>query len=142
MVNDSEALLGLRVALREGQDSGLLPSETEAARRFQVMACELAVPVLRELVNLLCMEGITAHLLMALDEPTPYVGLELTTPQTHLWLYPSTMGHEIVSSVQGGLSPQYSSLRTLSYRVLSRSTLETVLVEQLRLVLCPTVPII
>ncbi len=142
MMNDSEALLSLRVAVREGQDSGQLPCESEAGRRFQVMVCELAVPVLRELVNLLCMEGITAHLHMALDEPTPYVGLEITEPATTVWVYPSGGANEITTSVHGGLYPNYNCDRHLAYRVLTATTLETILVEQLRLVLCPQTPII
>ena len=142
MTNDSEALLGLRVALREGQDFGLLPCETEAGRRFQVMVGELAAPVLRELVTLLCMEGLTAHLHMALDEATPYIGIEITEPSTTLWIYPLATPHEIVTTVQGGLYPAYACDRHLSYRALMPETLERVLVEQLRLVLCPTFPII
>ncbi len=141
MMNDSEALLGLRVALREGQDSGLLPCDGEAGRRFQVMVCELAVPVLRDFVNALCMEGITTHLIMGMDETVPYVGIQLDKPQTTLWIYSSTTSPEVLSSVQGGLHPEYSSLRTLNYRALTRATMETVLAEQLRLVLCPPEPL-
>lgn len=142
MLNDSEALLGLRVALREGQDSGLLPCETDAGRRFQVMVGELAVPVLRELVTLLCMEGITTHLIMGMDEAVPYVGIQLDKPETTLWIYPSTTSPEVLSSIQGGRYPEYSSLRRLDYRVLMPSILESVLIEQLRLVLCPPQPVI
>lgn len=142
MVNDSEALLGLRVALREGQDFGLLPCETEAGRRFQVMVGELAVPVLRELVTLLCMEGLTTHLIMGMDEAVPYVGIQLDKPETTLWIYPSTTSPEVFSRVQGGLYPQYSSLRSYNYRTLTPSILESVIVEQLRLVLCPPQPVI
>ncbi|HRB16178.1 MAG TPA: hypothetical protein PK224_10340 [Nitrospira sp.] len=142
MTNDSEALLGLRVALREGQDFGLLPCETEAGRRFQVMVGELAAPVLRELVTLLCMEGLATHLHMALDEATPYIGLEITEPSTTLWIFPSATTNEITTSVQGGLYPDYASDRHVCYRALMPETLERVLVEQLRLVLCPTFPII
>ncbi len=142
MTNDSEALLGLRLALREGQDSGLLPCETEAGRRFQVMVGELAVPVLRELITLLCMEGLTAHLHMALDEATPYIGLEITEPSTMLWIYPSAASNEIMTSVQGGLYVDYASDRHMSYRALMPATLERILGEQLRLVLCPSFPII
>lgn len=137
MMNDSEALLRLRVALREGQDSGQLPYSIEVRRRFHVMVCEIGVPVLRDLVNLLCIEGVTAHLLMGMDEATPYVGIQLEQPETTLWISPATTGCDVLSSVYGGLHPKYASLRTLSYRVLMRSTLEPVLVEQLRLVLCP-----
>ncbi len=137
MMNDSEPLLRLRVALREGQDSGQLPYAIEFRRRFHVMVSEIGVPVLRDLVNLLCLEGVTAHLLMGMDEATPYVGIQLENPETTLWISSATTGCDVFSSVYGGLYPEYASLRTLSYRVLMRSTLEPVLVEQLRLVLCP-----
>lgn len=140
-MTDSDTMMTLRVALRERQDLGALPCEGEANRRFQVMVSEIAVPLLRDLVNLLCMEGLTAHLIMGMDEALPYVGMQLAHPDTTLWIYPSTTGPEVLSSVQGGLYPEYFSLRTLSYRILSQSTLETVLVEQLRLVLCPPQPI-
>lgn len=140
-MTDSDTMMTLRVALRESQDLGALPSEGEATRRFQVMVGELAVPVLRDLVNLFCMEGLTAYLIMGMDEAVPYIGIELANPNTTLWIYPSTTGPEVLSSVQGGLYPEYFSLRMLSYRILSQSTLETVLVEQLRLVLCPPQPI-
>ena len=142
MMNDSEALLSLRVALREGQDSGQLPYTIEVRRRFHVMVGEVAVPILRDLVNLLCVEGVTAHLLMGMDEATPYIGIQLERPETTLWISPATTGRDVLSSVHGGLYPEYASLRTLSFRVLMRSTLEAVLVEQLRLVLCPPQPIV
>ncbi len=142
MMNDSDVLLALRARLRAGQDSGRLPFESTPGPRFQVAACEVAVPLLRHLVTTFCLEGVTAHLIMALDETIPYVGLEVLAPQTILCLYPSTMGPEILISVQGGAYPQYSSLRVLSYRGLAPSILESVLVEQLQLVLCPPQPII
>lgn len=142
MTNDSEALLSLRVALREGQDSGQLPYTIEVRRRFHVMVSEIGVPILRDLVNLLCIEGVTAHLLMGMDEATPYVGIQLERPETTLWISPTTTGCDVLSSVYGGLYPEYASLRTMSFRVLMRSTLESVLVEQLRLVLCPPQPIV
>lgn len=142
MMNDTDALLSLRVALREGQDSGQLPSTIEFRRRFHVMVSEIGVPVLRDLVNLLCVEGVTAHLLMGMDKATPYIGIQLERPETTLWISPTTTGRDVLSSVYGGLHPEYASLRTLSFRVLMRSTLEAVLVEQLRLVLCPPQPII
>jgi len=142
MMNNSEAFWELRVALRKGQDSGLLPCETEAGRRFQMMVAELAAPVLRELVMLLCMEGLTTHLIMGMDEAVPYVGIQLDTPETTLWIYPSTTSPEVFSRVQGGLYPQYSSVRSFNYRTLTPSVLEPVIVEQLRLVLCPPQPVI
>ena len=142
MMNDSEALLSLRVALREGQDSGQLPYTIEVRRRFHVMVGEIGVPVLRDLVNLLCIEGVTAHLLMGMDEATPYVGIQLEAPPTTLWISPTTAGSAVLSSVYGGLHPDYATLRTLHYRGITRSTLEAVLVEQLRLVLCPPNPVI
>ncbi len=141
-MNDSDALLSLRVALREGQDSGQLPYTIEVRRRFHVMVSEIGVPVLRDLVNLLCIEGVTAHLLMGMDEATPYVGIQLEHPETTLWISPTTTGRDVLSSVYGGLHPEYASLRTVSFRVLMRSTLEAVLVEQLQLVLCPPQPIV
>ncbi len=142
MMSDSDVLMTLRIKLREGQDSGLLPFELKPGRQFQVAACEVAVPMLRHLVTTFCIEGVTAHLIMGLDETIPYVGLEILDPQTTLCLYPSTTGPEMLTSVQGGAYPQYSSLRTLSYRLLTPSMLEAVLVEQLQLVLCPAQPII
>lgn len=82
MANDTETLLGLRVAVREGQDAGALPCESCVGRRFQVMAMEIAVPVLRDLVNALSLEGLPAHLLMAMNEAVPFVRLEIDTPST------------------------------------------------------------
>lgn len=142
MTNSSEAFRGLRVASRESQDSGQLPCDTEVSRRFQVMISELAVAVLRELVTRLCLEGLPTHLIMGMDKPVPYVGIQLDQPETSLWLYPSTTSPEVLSKIQGGLYPEYSSLRALHYRMLVPSALESVLIEQLRLVLCPPQPVI
>ncbi|MDO9119812.1 MAG: hypothetical protein Q7U39_17780 [Nitrospira sp.] len=140
-MNDCSELMGLRAAIRAGQDQGVLPADADAGRRFQVLAIEIAVPVLRELVNTLCLEGVSAHLLMAMDEVTPYIGLEVDMPLTTLWIYPSFTDHEVLTSIQGGRYPNYCSVRHVSYRVLTPTTLEAILVEQLRLVLCPPQPI-
>ncbi|NOS76977.1 MAG: hypothetical protein HOP35_03435 [Nitrospira sp.] len=140
-MNDCSELMGLRAAIRAGQDQGVLPDDADAGRRFQVLVTEIAAPVLRELVNTLCLEGVTANLLMAMDEVTPYIGLEVDTPLTTLWIYPSFTDHEVLTSIQGGRYPLYCSVRHLSYRVLTPANLETILVEQLRLVLCPPQPI-
>lgn len=142
MMNDSEPLLRLRVALREGQDSGQLPYAIEFRRRFHVMVSEIGVPVLRDLVNLFCLEGVTAHLLMGMDEATPFIGLEVEAPQTTLWVYPSSTDHEVMTSINGGGYPHFCSIRHLSYRVLTKAHLESILVEQLRLVLCPEQPLL
>lgn len=142
MLNDNEAVLSLRVAVREAQDAGLLACETVGGRRFQVMVTEIAAPVLRGLVNAFCLEGLSAHLIMGMDEATPYIGLEITEPATTVWVYPSATTNEITTSVRGGLHVEYNCDRHLPYRVLMPSTLETVLSEQLRLALCPAFPII
>jgi hypothetical protein len=142
MINDSEALLGLRVAVRHGQDAETLSCESGAGRRFHVMALEIAVPVLRELVNALFLEGLPAHLIMAMNEATPYIGLEITEPATTLWIYPSATSNEIMTSVRGGLYTDYNNDRHVPYRILMPVTLETILVEQLRFVLCPPQPVI
>lgn len=142
MMNESDTVFSLRVALRDKQDTGQLPYTIEVRRQFQVLVCEIAVPILRELVNLFCIEGVPANLLMGMDEATPYVGLQLEHPQTTLWISPTTAGSAVLSSVYGGLHPEYASLRTLHYRELTRCTLEAVFVEQLRLVLCPPNPLI
>ncbi|MDP3092829.1 MAG: hypothetical protein Q8N04_19310 [Nitrospira sp.] len=141
-MNDCSELMGLRAAIRESQDRGVLPDDADAGRRFQVLASEIAAPVLRELVNTLCLEGVTAHLLMAMDEVTPYIGLEVDTPHTTLWIYPSLTDHEVLTSIQGGRYPLYCSVRHLSYRELTQAHLVAVLVEQLRLVLCPEQPLL
>lgn len=140
-MNDCSELMGLRAAIRDSQDQGVLPSDADAGRRFQVLAIEIAVPVLRELVNTLCLEGISANLLMGMDEVTPFVGLEVEAPYTTLWIYPSFSDPELLTSIQGGRYPHYCSIRHVRYRVLTPASLETILVEQLRLVLCPPQPI-
>lgn len=140
-MNDCSELMGLRAAIRDSQDQGVLPSDADAGRRFQVVAAEIAAPVLRELVNSLCLEGVTANLLMAMDELTPSIGLEVEAPHTTLLIYPSFTAPEVLTSIQGGRYPHYCSVRHLSYRVLTPETLKTILVEQLRLVLCPPQPI-
>jgi hypothetical protein len=106
------------------------------------MVSEIAAPVLRNLVNILCLEGLSAHLIMAMDESTPYIGLEITAPHTTLSVYPSTTSNEVITSIRGGLHPAYNCDRHVAYRVVMHTTLETVLVEQLRLVLRPQTPII
>ncbi len=136
-MNNCSELMGLRAAIRDSQDQGDLPADADAGRRFQVLAAEIAAPVLRELVNTLCLEGVTANLLMGMDELTPYIGLEVEDPPTTLWIHPSFTDPEVRTSIQGGRYPHYCSVRHLSYRVLTPATLETILVEQLRLVLCP-----
>ena len=60
----------------------------ETGRRFQVLGSDVVIPVLRELVTLLCLEGLTTHLLVAMDETPRYVGLHIDDPDTNLWLYP------------------------------------------------------
>lgn len=140
-MNDCGELMSLRAAIRESQDRGELPADSDTGRRFQVLASEIAVPMLRELVNTLSLEGVTAHLLMAMDELTPYIGLEVENPHTTLWIHPSFDAPQVLTSIQGGRYPLYCSVRHLSYRVLTPATLKTILVEQLRLVLCPPQPI-
>lgn len=141
-MNDCGELMSLRAAIRDSQDRGVLPDDADAGRRFQVLAAEIAAPVLRELVNTLCLEGVTANLLMAMDELTPYIGLEVEDPPTTLWIYPSFSDHEVLTSIQGGRYPLYCSVRHVSYRVLTKAHLESILVEQLRLVLCPEQPLL
>lgn len=141
-MNDCGELLSLKAAIRASQDLGQIPTDSDAGRRFQVLAAEIAVPVLRELVNTLCLEGVTANLLMAMDEVTPSIGLEVEAPRTTLWIHPSFTDPEVLTSIQGGRYPLYCSVRNLSYRVLTQATLETILIEQLRLVLCPAEPLI
>ena len=79
---------------------------------------------------------------MAMDELTPYIGLEVEDPPTTLWIYPSFSDHEVLTSIQGGRYPLYCSVRHVSYRVLTKAHLESILVEQLRLVLCPEQPLL
>lgn len=141
-MSDSAVLIDLRVAIRDNQDLGKLSCETEAGRRFQVLVSEVVVVVLRELVNLLCLEGITTHLLLAMDEATPYLGIHIDHPHTTVWIYPSLSTSEVITSVRGGLYPDYNCDRILQYRGLTTAVLEAVLVEQLRLVLCPPQPIL
>ncbi len=141
-MNDHDSLTRLRELLRLRQDSGLLLVEETTERRFQVMASEIAAPVLRNLVTTLCLEGLCAHLLMALDEATPYVGLQIDHLSLTISLWPSSVPHELISSVQGGPPPGFRSDRSVSYRGLTASVLEATCVEQLRLVLCPPEPII
>lgn len=141
-MNNCSGLMSLKAAIRVGQDQGILPADADAGRRFQVLAAEIAAPVLRELVNTLCLEGVTANLLMAMDELTPYIGLEVEDPPTTLWIYPSFSDHEVLTSIQGGRYPLYCSVRHVSYRVLTKAHLESILVEQLRLVLCPEQPLL
>lgn len=141
-MSDSAVLIDLRVAIRDNQDLGKLSCETEAGRRFQVLVSEVVVVVLREVVNLLCLEGLTTHLLMSMEEVTPYVGLHIDHPLTTLWIYPSLSTSEVMTSVRGGLYLDYNGDRTLPYRGLTLAVLETVLVEQLRLVLCPPQPLV
>ncbi len=142
MRDDSPTLWNLRMALRDGQDAGDLPCESVPGRRFQVMANEIAAPVLSSLVNALCLEGLSAYVILALDAATPYVGLEIAAPVTTLWIYPSATPQEITTSVQGGRYLDYNCDRFLAYRTLRATTLETILVEQLQLVLCPPQPLL
>ncbi|CAE6740819.1 hypothetical protein [Nitrospira defluvii] len=141
-MSDSTVMIDLRVTIRNHQNLGMLPCEGGPGRRFQVLVSEVVVVVLREVVNLLCLEGLTTHLLMSMDEGTPYVGLHIDHPHTILWIYPSPSTSEVMSSVRGGLYLDYNCDRTLPYRGLTLAVLETVLVEQLRLVLCPPQPIV
>ncbi|MBS0174445.1 MAG: hypothetical protein JSR64_10455 [Nitrospira sp.] len=141
-MNDSDALWNLRLALRDDQDAGLLPYDQATGRRFQVLGGEVAVPVLRELVTLLCLEGLTAYLLVALDEAPPYVGVHIDDPDTTLWLYPSVTTAEVITRVRGGRFPYYQCDRVLPYRDLTSAALQSGFGEQLRLALCPTLPLI
>lgn len=142
MMNESDALWNFRLAVRDAQDAGGLPYERETGRRFQVLGSDVAVPVLREFVTLLCLEGLTAHLLVAMDETPPYVGLHLDDPDTNLWLYPSVNTCEVIIGVRGGRYPHYGCDRVLPYRDLTSAALESLFIEHLRLALCPTLPLI
>ncbi len=51
MREDSPTLWNLRMAIREGQDAGDLPCESMPGRRFQVMANEIAAPILSSMVK-------------------------------------------------------------------------------------------
>lgn len=141
-MNDSEVLMSLREALRERQDLGLLPCEAEVGRRFQVMVSEIGAPVFRNLVTALCLEGLSVHLLMALDESPSYIGIQIDHPPTYLCLWPGPTIHELTSSLQGGPHPEFRSDRPLCLRGLTPTILEAAAVNQLRLVLCPQEPII
>lgn len=141
-MNDSDALWNLRLALRDDQDAGWLPYDQVTGRRFQVLGGEVAVPVLREFVTFLCLEGLTAYLLVALDEAPPYVGLHIEDPDTTLWLYPSDNTCEVITSVHGGRLPYYQCDHVLPYRDLTSAALERLFGEQLRRALCPTLPLI
>lgn len=141
-MSDSEAVINLRQLLRERQDGGQLPLEAAGGRRFQVLATEIAIPMLRNLVMTLCLEGLTVHLLLALDETPPYIGIQIEQPAMTLCVWPSPDAQNIIVSAQGGLYPNFRSDRSLTYRGLTLTTLESLCVEQLRLVLCPPRPIL
>lgn len=100
-MNDSDALWNLRLALRDHQDAGLLRYDQATGRRFQILGGEVGVPVLRELVTLLCLERLTAYLLVALDEAPPYVGVHIDDPDMTLWLYPSVTTAEVIETDSG-----------------------------------------
>lgn len=134
-MNESDVLMTLKEGLRVRQDLGMLPCEAE--RRFQVMVTEVGVPVFRNLVTTLCIEGLTVRLLMALDETPPYMGLEIADPHTFLCVWPGSGGHEFTSNLQAGAEMRSMSERVHSYRGLTPEVLESTVVEQLRLVLCP-----
>ncbi len=137
-MNDSHIMLSLKKGLRVRQDCGLLPCED--GRRFQVMASEIGTPVFRALVTDLCMEGLSVHLLVALDETPAYVGIEMAEPHTFLCLWPGPGNHEFTSNLQAGAHMSSINDRSLSYRGLTTGILEQILVDQLRLVLCPLEP--
>lgn len=141
-MDEQNILTSLRETLRLRQDLGLLPVEGETGRRFHVMATEIAAPVFREMVTVLCLEGLSVHLLMALDETPPYIGIQIHLPRTFLCVWPSPTTHELISSLQGGPHLDFRVDRTLSYRGLTPAILESVCAEQLCLVLCPPQPII
>lgn len=142
MMNESDALWSFRLAVRDAQDAGWLPYEQETGRRFQVLGSDVAIPVLRNLVTLLCLEGLTAHLLVAMDETPPYVGLHIDAPDTNLWLYPSGNTGEVIIGVRGGRYPHSSCDRVFPYRDLTSTALEPLFIEHLRVALCHTLPLI
>ena len=142
MRDDSPTLWNLRMALRDGQDAGDLPCESVPGRRFQVMANEIAAPVLSSMVNVLCLEGLSAYVILALDATTPYVGLEIAEPVTTLWIYPSATAQGITTSVHGGRYLDYNCDRQVPYRLVSVTRLDAVLTDQLCLVLSPSFPLI
>lgn len=138
-MNDSTLMINFKKELRVRQDCGLLPCET--GQRFQVMVAEIGAPVFRALVTTLCIEGLSVRLLMALDETPPYVGIEIADPHTFLCLWPGHGNHEFLSNLQAGDHMGSISARSLNYRRLTTESMEQIVVEQLRLVLCPTAPI-
>ena len=142
MRDDSPTLWNLRMAVRDGQDAGDLPCESVPGRRFQVIANEIAAPVLSNMVNALCLEGLSAYVILALDAATPYVGLEIAEPVTTLWIYPSATAQGITTSVHGGRYLDYNCDRQVSYRHVSVTRLDIILTEQLCLVLSPSFPLI
>ena len=142
MRDDSPTLWNLRMAVRNGQDAGDLPCESVPGRQFQVMANEIAAPVLSSMVNALCIEGLSAYVILALDAATPYVGLEIAEPVTTLWIYPSATAQGITTSVHGGRYLDYNCDRQVPYRLVSVTRLDAVLTEQLCLVLSPSFPLI
>lgn len=142
MRDESPTLWNLRMAVREGQDAGDLPCESVSGRQFQVMTNEIAAPVLGSMVNALCLEGLSAYVILALDAATPYVGLEIAEPVTTLWIYPSATAQGITTSVHGGRYLDYNCDRQVPYRLVSVTRLDAVLTEQLCLVLSPSFPLI
>lgn len=141
MMQDREDLRRLRRAIHKDQVAGVLPYEQHGARRFQVLGSDVAVPALRELVTTLCLEGMNAYLVLALDEPGPHVGLHVLAPDTSLWIHPSVHTSEVLVSVRGGRYLYYHCDRALPYRGLTPDSMERELVEHLRLALCPGLPI-
>lgn len=142
MRDESPTLWNLRMAIRDGQDAGDLPCESVPSREFQVMANEIAAPVLSSMVNALCLEGLSAYVMLALDAATPYVGLEIAEPVTTLWIYPSATTQGITTSVHGGRYLDYNCDRLVPYRLISVTRLDAMLTEQLPLVLSPSFPLI
>jgi len=106
------------------------------------MVNEIAAPVLSSMVNALCLEGVSAYFILALDAASPYVGLEIAEPMTTLWVYPSATAQDIITNVQGGLYLDYNCHRQMPYRSVSVTRLEAILTEQLRLVLSPSFPLL
>ncbi len=106
------------------------------------MANEIAAPVLSSMVNALCIEGLSAYVILAMDAATPYVGLEIAEPVTTLWIYPSATAQGITTSVHGGRYLDYNCDRQVPYRLVSVTRLDAVLTEQLCLVLSPSFPLI
>lgn len=119
-----------------------MPYERVTGRRFQVLGSEVTAPVSREFVPRLCLEGLSAHLLVAMDETPPYVGLHIDDPDTTLWLHPSLNTCEVIISVRGGRYPHYCCDRVLPYRDLTSAALESLFIKHFRLALCPTRPLL